>query len=450
MQIPSAVCGILETLTKAGYTAYLVGGCVRDQQMGRMTHDWDIATSALPDEVTRLFTGRKVIPTGIRHGTVTVMADGRPVEVTTYRMDGDYEDHRHPAQVSFARSLTDDLARRDFTINAMAYHPEEGLIDPFGGREDLRARLLRCVGDPERRFEEDALRLMRALRFSSVLGCAIEPAAQDALRRQAGLLRTISPERIFKEWLLLLCGDNVEAVMLNYADVLAVILPEITAMRACNQRHPCHAYDVYTHTVKSIAAAPADPLIRLSMLFHDAGKPFCRTRGADGYDHFYGHAAISSELAGKRLRALRADRATIDTVTRLVSLHDADLPATRPVVRRWLNRLGPDNFERWLHIRRADIQALAPAVRPAKREAWDAFVSLYREVLREQACFSRSQLAVNGRDLIAAGFPPGEAMGRLLTQMLEAVIEERLPNDRDALLAFAEPFKPKDEPVSPI
>lgn len=441
MQMPSAVSDILHRLTKAGYAAYLVGGCVRDQQMGRAVHDWDITTSALPDEVVQLFTDRKVIPTGIQHGTVTVMAEDQPVEVTTYRVDGDYKDHRHPRQVTFSRSLTDDLARRDFTFNAMAYHPDEGLVDPFGGQADLQARRLRCVGNPNRRFEEDALRLMRALRFASVLGCSIESNTDAALHRQADLLLTVAPERLYKECLLMLCGKNVEHVMLEYADVLAVIIPEIANMRACTQQHPCHIYDVYGHTVKSIAAAPSDPLIRLSMLFHDAGKPLCRSRGTDGYDHFYGHESLSSQLAERRLRALRADRTTVDTVAQLVSLHGADLPATRPAVRRWLNRLGPDIFERWLQIRRADILAMSPAAQPSKLASWEALVSLSQSIRQETPRFSREHLAVNGRDLIMAGFPPGKDMGRLLTQMLEAVMDDRLPNDRDALLTFAKQFK---------
>lgn len=235
----------------------------------------------------------------------------------------------------------------------------------------------------------------------------------------------------------MLCGDGVEPVFLDYADVLAVLLPEIATMRTCPQQHPCHMYDVYTHTVKSLSAAPADLLTRLSLLFHDAGKPSCRTRGTDGWDHFYGHAAQSASIANQWLQAMRADRATVDTVTRLVSLHDADLPAARPAIRRWLGRLGADNCRRWLDIRRADIEALAPEVRPGKMVALKELSSLFGEVCREQECFSRRHLAINGRDLMAAGIPPGKDMGQLLTQMLEAVMDERLPNEREALLAWA-------------
>lgn len=437
MYIPSAVRDIMDTLAEAGHSAYMVGGCVRDFLLGRRSHDWDMTTSARPDELLRIFAGKKVIPTGIRHGTVTVLADDLPVEVTTYRVDGGYEDHRHPTQVSFTRSLTDDLARRDFTMNAMAYHPEEGLIDPFGGQTDLCARLIRCVGDPDTRFREDALRIIRALRFASVLECTIESPTQAALRRSASLLRTVSPERLYREWRLLLCGAGAEPVFLEYADVLAVLFPEIESMRTCPQRHPCHTYNVYMHTVKCLSAAPTDPLTRLSLLFHDAGKPFCRTRGADGWDHFYGHAARSAAIAKQWLQAMRADRVTVDTVTRLVSLHDVDLPAARPAIRRWLGRLGADNCKRWLDIRRADIGALAPEVRPGKMADWEELSALFEEVCREQECFSRRHLAVNGQDLMAAGIPPGKDMGELLNLMLEAVMEERLPNEREALLAWA-------------
>lgn len=435
--IISPVKRILDTLKRGGYEAFVVGGCVRDSLLGHPPHDWDVTTNASPDDIQKLFDGWHTIPTGLQHGTVTVLADDLPVEVTTYRVDGHYTDHRHPDQVLFTTSLQEDLARRDFTINAMAYHPDTGIIDPFGGQADLQAKLIRCVGNPYKRFEEDALRMMRALRFASVLSFSIEPTTITALQQQTPLLAAVSCERIYRECLLLLSGDQAEDVLLSFPDVLSVIIPEIKAMQGCPQHHPCHCFDVYTHTVKSVAAAPADPLVRLTMLFHDAGKPTCRSQDENGCDHFYGHAKNSAALAKFRLMALKADRYTVDTVTQLVSLHDAVVPPTRPVIRRWLNRLGEENFRRLLAVKRADLEAQAPSVLPQRRQEWQQTMTVLDEICTEKLCFSRSQLAVNGRDLADIGIPPGKEMGTMLNRLLDEVIADQLPNEKHALLEWA-------------
>lgn len=438
MQIHPAAAQVLERLTQNGFEAYIVGGCVRDHLRGVTPHDWDITTNALPDEIRQALAGWPVILTGLQHGTVTAVVDGIPIEVTTYRVDGDYSDHRHPDKVQFTPSLHEDLARRDFTVNAMAYHPAIGLVDPFGGQNDLAAGILRCVGDPDRRFDEDALRIMRALRFAATLSFSLEPATADALRRRAPLLKEVAVERVYHELTRLLIGDGMKEVLLAYPDVLAVVIPEITAMVGCAQHHPCHIADVYTHTVNSIAAAPADALLRLTMLFHDAGKPICRTTDETGCDHFYGHAKHSAVLAEQRLAALKAERHTIDTVVRLVELHDCRFPATRPVVRRWLNRLGEADFRRLLAVKRADAAGQSPALLADRTAEYDALEAVLEEVLRDTACFSREQLAVNGRDLMALGIPAGKGLGQWLDRLLEEVMEERLPNNKEDMLTWVE------------
>lgn len=437
MQIAIPVLQVLSTLTNAGYEAFVVGGCVRDSLMARTPHDWDVTTNASPDELMRVFQHFSVIPTGLAHGTVTVIVDELPVEVTTYRIDGEYTDHRHPNEVRFTTSLQEDLARRDFTINAMAYHPCSGIVDPFGGQQDLAAKVIRCVGDPDKRLQEDALRIMRALRFASVLDFTIDVQTASAARRLSPTLGKVSVERLFHELVLLLCGQQVEAVLLAYPDVLAVILPEISAMCGCPQHHPCHYLDVYEHTVASVAAIAPDPILRLTMLFHDAGKPLCRTTDDTGCDHFYGHAKKSADLAVTRLTALKADRATIDAVVQLVEWHDLVLPATRPVVRRWIGRMGEEGFRRWLAVKRADSDAQVGAFRQKRQQEWQSMVDLANEITTEQLCCSRKQLAINGRDLMDIGIAPGEALGRILDQLLEAVIDERLSNEKEALLAEA-------------
>ena len=437
MQIAIPVLQVLSTLTNAGFEAFVVGGCVRDSLMGRTPHDWDVTTNASPDDMIRIFQHFSVIPTGLAHGTVTVIADGLPVEVTTYRVDGDYTDHRHPNEVHFTTSLQEDLARRDFTVNAMAYHPQAGIVDPFGGQQDLTAKVIRCVGDPDKRLQEDALRIMRALQFASVLDFAIDQQTSDAARRLSPTLCHVSVERLYHELVLLLCGGQVQSILLDYPDVLAVILPEISAMVGYPQHHPCHHLDVYEHTAASVAAIAPDPILRLTMLFHDAGKPLCRTTDDTGCDHFYGHAKKSAALAAVRLTALKAERATIDTVVQLIEWHDMVLPITRPVVRRWIGRMGEEGFRRWLAVKHADSEAQAAAIRPKRQQEWQRMVDLANEIIAEQLCCSRRQLAINGRDLMDMGIAPGEALGHILDQLLEAVIDERLPNEKEALLAEA-------------
>ncbi len=435
MQIHLAVQQVMSQLTNAGFEAFVVGGCVRDRLRGVPPHDWDVTTNALPHQLLSVFDGWKVIPTGIKHGTVTIMVENEPIEVTTYRVDGAYTDHRRPDRVIFTPSLEEELARRDFTVNAMAYHPDKGLIDPFGGKADLDAGIIRCVGDPHRRFEEDALRIMRGLRFASTLSFVIEDKTAEAIHSKAPLLQAVAAERTYQELKGLLLGDGAREVLLSYPDVLEEFIPEIKAMRECDQHHPCHIADVYTHSVLALAKAPKDIILRLTMLLHDCGKPLCHTADEEGIDHFYGHAKLGQELVGHRLLALKAERHTIDTVSSLIHHHDALFPATRPVIKHWLNRLGEENFRLLLQVKRADALGQHPAVWEERTAVIDQLENTLDELLAEAPCFDRSQLAVNGHDLMALGIT-GRKVGRVMDDLLTEVIEERLKNEKSALLTW--------------
>ena len=437
---PEYALQAIARLNAAGFEAFLVGGCVRDAVMGRRPNDYDLTTSALPDQIEAVFAGERLIETGLKHGTVTVLLDGHPIEITTYRLDGGYSDHRHPDGVTFTQLLRDDLARRDFTVNAMAWSPETGLADPFGGQEDLARRVIRCVGDAERRFDEDALRILRALRFAAQLDFVVAPAtaaAAVALRRS---LELVSRERIAAELTKLLCGPAARRVLTEFWSVLAVCLPELAPMEGLDQRSPYHCYDVLEHSTAAVEAAPPDRITRWAALLHDAGKPACFTQDESGRGHFYGHAKVSAQIARDLLTRLRFDKDTVRRVSQLVELHDypIDPPEGSPdrAVRRLIGRLGPEDFFRLLDIKRADALAHAPAYR-GRTAACDRLETLARELLAAEACFSLKDLAVNGRDLQALGIPPGPELGRILETLLDAVLSDRLPNQREALLEAA-------------
>lgn len=436
MSLPQPVLEALNRLNAAGQEAYVVGGCVRDRLLGRKPADWDIATSALPDETRRIFADRPVIDTGIRHGTVSVLLDGQPLEITTYRIEGVYSDHRRPDTVSFTRSLREDLRRRDFTINAMAYHPIDGLQDFFGGQADLKARIVRCVGDPRRRFEEDALRIVRALRFASVLGCSIDNDTKTALLKQASSLSQIAVERVAHELQRLLCGDHVFPVLMDYAAVLTAILPELKPMIGHPQPNPYHRYSVYEHTARTVQAISASPVLRWTMLLHDSGKPSCYSVDKLGIGHFYGHPAVSVQIASTVLTRLKMDTATIDQVLTLVQFHDDAISDSDRSIRRWLRRVGPDRLMDLLEVKRADICGQNPDLLGRLQEI-DALSDRVRRLIEQNTCYSLRDLAVNGRDLMAYGVSPSPMLGQLLEYLLEAVIEETCPNEKAALLELA-------------
>lgn len=438
MTIPPYVKDILDTLNRRQYEAYVVGGCVRDSLLGRAPADWDVTTSARPEETVRVFreAGFRLFETGLKHGTVTVLAGDHPVEVTTYRVDGDYSDHRHPDQVCFSRTLAEDLRRRDFTINAMAYHPDKGLQDLYSGLADLQAGRLRCVGVPDIRFQEDALRLLRALRFSSTLGFPLEEQTEAALRRNRELLGHIAAERLCGELLRLLCGREVRRVLLAYPEVLAQVIPELAPMVGFDQHNAYHAYDVYEHTVRCVEASPAQPVLRLAVLLHDVGKPSCFTRDAEGVGHFYGHQAAGAALARTILTRLRLPTRTVEAVERLILYHDVPIEPQEKAVRRWLNRLGEPDFRLLLEIKKADIRGQNPALLGRLADI-EVLSRLTDKVMAEKQCFSLRDLQINGHDLQALGVYPGKKLGDLLHALLERVLEGDCPNQREALLAQA-------------
>ncbi len=437
MLLPEYASVVLERLERYGFEAYVVGGCVRDSLMGRTPKDWDVCTNALPEEVLRVFRKFHVIKTGLKHGTVTVMVNHEPVEVTTFRIDGDYSDNRHPDKVSFVSHVEEDLSRRDFTINAMAYNPARGLVDAFGGQEDLKAGLIRCVGEPDARFQEDGLRIMRALRFASRFGFGLARETAEAVRRNRHLLENVSAERIFKELKGILVGDGVADMLLAFPDVMATIIPELAPTVGFEQRTPYHCHDVWTHSVYAVAACPADETLRLTLLLHDIAKPACHTRDENGRDHFHGHPEAGAEISRKVLTRLKSDNATLNTVVTLVREHDNDLP-TRPAgMRRFIGRLGEENAHRLLEVQRADLAAHSDYAKERKGGKLRNGTLLLEEVLEDEPAFTVKDLRLNGRDLMEMGMKPGPAMKEVLETLLSAVQEEQLENTHEALSARA-------------
>lgn len=434
IKLPDFVMTVLKTLEEAGYQAWCVGGCVRDSLLGRVPGDWDVTTDALPEETLALFAGH-AIPTGLQHGTVTVRSAHQNIEVTTFRVDGDYLDHRRPSAVTFTRSLEEDLRRRDFTVNAMALDLRGNLADPFGGQADLRAGVLRCVGDPDKRFGEDALRILRGLRFASVLGFDIDSATADSIHRNRNALTDIAAERIQTELVKLLCGPKAADILREYPDVIGVFWPEVLPMVGLDQRNHHHCYDVWEHSLHALETVPADLILRCSALLHDVGKPICFTVDETGVGHFYGHPAHSARLTEEMLRRLKFDNATRETVVRLVAWHDRDIPRTDRGIRRALLALGEKDLRRLLAIKRADNLAQAPAYHDRQQEIDKAEIIL-EDLLAKEACFSLKQLAVDGRDMMALGLK-GPAIGAQLQKLLETVVDGELPNERDTLLAQA-------------
>lgn len=432
LKFPEAVRRIIRMLNDAGYEAYAVGGCVRDALLDKQPNDWDLTTSALPDEIKRVFKKERVIETGIQHGTVTVLIDGEGYEITTYRIDGEYTDHRRPDTVQFVSNLKEDLMRRDFTVNAMAAHPEEGIIDLFGGQTDLKNRVIRAVGNPEMRFTEDALRILRAVRFASAYGFTIDEETAAAANRLAPTLENVSEERIFVELKKLLCGKGAERILLDYPEIIFTVLPELKPMHNLPQVNPHHAYDVWTHTVKTVAAAPAEPVYRLTMLLHDAGKPEKKTTDEKGIDHFIGHPLVSRDIAEKVLLRLKSDRATIQTVTKLVLEHDLRVPEKRINIRRQISRIGKDLFPMLIEVIRADFCGQNPALLSDKLTYVDALTREYNAAIEENACLTLRDMHITGRDLMAMG-AKGKTIGLVLDKLLDDIIREKADNEPEAL-----------------
>lgn len=436
-QLPQGGLAIIHQLNCAGFEAWFVGGCVRDLLMGQTPHDWDICTNALPEKTEHVFENYVIHETGISHGTVLVMVGEEGYEVTTYRTEGTYSDHRRPDKVCFVRDIKSDLARRDFTINAMAYHPKYGVIDYYNGRKDLEDRLIRTVGESQLRFQEDALRILRALRFAARLQFKIDFETAEAIHRRRDDLLLVANERVFEELKGILQAVDAEKVLLAFSDVLAVVLPEIAPLIGYNQNTPHHCLDAWQHTVKVIAEVPqTDLALRLAALFHDTGKPECQSMGENGYSHFYGHNQRSAELAHQALKRLHCETATRVQVERLVALHDQALPISVPGARRFLAEIGEETMEKLLTLKRADVLAQSDFKRNEKLEKIEAFKAILEQIQQDGSCWTIKQLAVRGADFIALGVKPGPEIGRLLKRGLTGVIEGEVRNEREALLRF--------------
>ena len=431
--IPEQVNSILESLQKSGYEAYVVGGCVRDALLGREPNDWDITTSALPMEVKSVFP--RTIDTGLQHGTVTVLCGGTGYEVTTFRVDGVYEDGRHPKEVTFTPSLREDLKRRDFTINAMAYNNESGLVDLFGGQKDLENGIVRAVGDPVQRFTEDALRIMRAIRFSAQLGYEIEPETLRAASALAPNLRRISSERIREELEKTLVSDRPELLRTAWAaGITKEFIPEFDRCMETDQINPHHCYTVGEHILKGVSLVRKDRILRITMFLHDIAKPICHTVDEEGIDHFRGHAEVGCSLAKTILQRLKYDNATIRKVTTLVKYHDMQIRLTEPAVRKAIVMTGEDLFPLLLEVKLADFMSQSTFQREEKQEKFDMLRAIYGRIVERGDCLSLRELAVNGSDLIKTGVKPGREVGNILARMFEEVLDVPEHNDKEYLL----------------
>lgn len=433
IRLPEKVHKIIETLMAAGCEAYAVGGCIRDSVLGRIPNDWDITTSAKPEKIKQLFS--RTIDTGIKHGTVTVMMDREGFEVTTYRIDGEYEDGRHPKEVTFTADLEEDLKRRDFTINAMAYNEQTGLVDLYGGLQDIDRGMIRCVGEARERFTEDALRMLRAVRFSAQLGYQIERDTKKAIQELSPSLRRISAERIQAELVKLVVSDHPDYLRTAYeTGITAQFFPEFDLCMETKQNNPHHCYRVGEHILHSMMQVEPDKILRLGMLFHDIGKPQTLTVDAEGITQNKRHAEVGEQMTMQILRRLKFDNDTIRKVTKIVRFHDQEVGASPGAVRRAVNRTGEDIFRMLFSVKRADILAQSDYLRKEKLEKLSYIQVLYEEICQKHECMNLKDLAVTGTDLIALGIPPGKEIGRILNQLLEIVLEDPERNTKEELL----------------
>lgn len=433
IRLPEKVHKIIETLMAAGCEAYAVGGCIRDSVLGRIPNDWDITTSAKPEKIKQLFS--RTIDTGIKHGTVTVMMDREGFEVTTYRIDGEYEDGRHPKEVTFTADLEEDLKRRDFTINAMAYNEQTGLVDLYGGLQDIDRGMIRCVGEARERFTEDALRMLRAVRFSAQLGYQIERDTKKAIQELSPSLRRISAERIQAELVKLVVSDHPDYLRTAYeTGITAQFFPEFDLCMETKQNNPHHCYHVGEHILHSMMQVEPDKILRLGMLFHDIGKPQTLTVDAEGITHNKRHAEVGEQMTMQILRRLKFDNDTIRKVTKIVRFHDQEVGASPGAVRRAVNRTGEDIFRMLFSVKRADILAQSDYLRKEKLEKLSYIQVLYEDICQKHECMNLKDLAVTGTDLIALGIPPGKEIGRILNQLLEIVLEDPERNTKEELL----------------
>ena len=437
MDMPKNADIAINLLQSAGFEAYAVGGCVRDSLLGKTPNDWDITTSAKPEDMKSVFADFHCIDTGIKHGTVTVVIDGEPLEITTFRLDGEYEDNRHPKSVTFTSNLGADLGRRDFTVNAMAYSKKTGTVDLFGGQNDLKNKIIRCVGDPDRRFNEDALRILRALRFASALDFEIEEKTAQSLLKNRALLGNISEERIAKELLKLVCGKGAKRILTDFAPVLFEILPELQPMYKNSHDNPHHCYDIYEHTLIAVESIDPEPTLRFAMLLHDCGKPAVKKFDENGVAHFYGHQRISAEISAQILARLKVSNKFRDEILFLVSNHDRwELYENTEKMPRYLSKFGLDGVLNLLKVMRADVLAQSPEYRYRLDQIADA-EEIAKNLAAQKPCLSLSELQINGRTLMDIGIPQGRKLGAVLAQLLDEVIGGVTKNTQEALTTRA-------------
>lgn len=428
---------IIEKLHKAGFEAYVVGGCVRDSILGKEPKDWDICTNAKTEQIMQVFEGFNIIPTGVEHGTITIMLENEGFEVTTYRIDGEYLDSRHPESVIFTNSLKEDLSRRDFTINAMAYNENEGIIDFFGGQEDIKNKVIKCVGKAEERLEEDALRVMRALRFASVLGFKIERKTSNAIFEKSKKLDKVSKERINVELVKMLNGKGILHILLKYREVLSEIIPELIPMFDFKQNNKYHAYDVWEHTARVVRSCNnKNSMLRVAALLHDIGKPETYTE-KNGVGHFYGHAMVSVQKSKNILKRLKFSTLETELVLLLVENHDTEFVPTKKSVLKFLNKFGEENLRLLMSLRVADIKGQGGKVDKDERlgDIYKTF-NLLNTLELEKECFTLKQLAVNGNDLMKLGYKPSKELGQTLDMLLQKVINGEIENEKDKLLSL--------------
>lgn len=436
--IPDDVKHILNTLSANGYEAFVVGGCVRDTMLGKVPHDWDICTNAKPDEIKMCFESFNTFDSGIKHGTISVVFNKEVYEITTYRIDGDYKDNRHPQSVTFTNDIALDLSRRDFTINAMAYNDVVGIVDPFDGQADLADKKIRCVRNADERFCEDALRIIRALRFAATYGFDIDEETAKSISANRKLLNNIAVERINTEFTKLICGCTAAKILDKFRDVIAVFIPELKAEFEFNQNSRHHKYDLWHHTLCSLDSVEPDAVMRMTMLLHDIGKPQCKTTDEKGESHFIGHPAQSAEISRKILRRMKYSNEFIDECVCLIRNHDVRYSGSPKQLKRLVARIGESRTHKLFKIFRADIMAQSDYKKQKKLALVDLAEKDFNTIIETEQCFSLKQLKVNGKDMIGLGIKDGRKIGSVLNKLLNMVIDDEIPNDRQKLLKKAE------------
>lgn len=442
IKCPDYINTAFKLLEQSGFKAYAVGGCVRDSLMGKTPDDWDMTTSSTPEQTMEVFKDFRVIPTGLKHGTVTVIIDGNHIEITTMRVDGEYHDNRRPESVCFTTKIEQDLSRRDFTVNAMAYNNTDGLVDIFGGQEDLKNKTIRCVGNPDTRFNEDALRIIRALRFASVLDFGIDKDTSDSIIKNVSLLNNVAKERIRVELVKLLCGTAVERILTDYKEIIFNIIPELRTLDGFRQDTPYHIYDVWTHTVKVVANVKNTQELRVAALLHDIAKPECFTTDKKGIAHFKGHPELSAEKTVGILKSLRFPNSFIEAVYKIILLHDMYPDGNKKTVARFCSKYSPKIIKITLELMRGDTTGKNPEFAEEQFDSYNLAERQIDEIIETNLCLKVSDLDINGEDIKAEGFS-GKEIGSVLNTLLELVIEEKIINKKEILLDTVRKFKNK-------